>query len=86
MIQHESKGHHIMIPKSEYNRCSLPRLTAKMGEREITRFKKELEEEKRKEEALENEIKMMRKERNRERIGEHTKRAAIRKKEKVGGK
>ena len=74
LIQHESKGHHIMIPKSEYNRCSLPRLTAKMGEREITRFKKELEEEKRKEEALENEIKMMRKERNKERIGEHTKR------------
>ena len=47
--------HHIMNSKSEYNRCSLPRLTAKMGEREINRFKKELEEEKRKQEALENE-------------------------------
>ena len=55
LIQHESKGHHIMNSKSEYNRCSLPRLTAKMGKREINRFKKELEEEKRKEEALENE-------------------------------
>ena len=44
-----------------------------MGEREINRFKKDLEEEKKKEEELENEIKQMRKERNKCRIGEHTK-------------
>ena len=53
--------------------CSLPRLTAKMGEGEINRFKKELEEENKKEEELENEITQMRKERNKCRMGEHTK-------------
>ena len=44
-----------------------------MGEGEINRFKKELEEENKKEEELENEITQMRKERNKCRIVEHTK-------------
>ena len=30
-IQEEQGKHHILNSKSEYNRCSLPRLTAKLG-------------------------------------------------------
>ena len=34
MIQ-KSRQHNIMNNKAEYNRCALPRLTAKLGEREL---------------------------------------------------
>ena len=70
VIQHENKGHHMLNSKSEYNRCSLPRLTAKMGEYEVKKFKKELEEEKRRDEELANQIKQLRKDRNKSRITE----------------
>ena len=70
IIQQENKGHHILNSKSEYNRCSLPRLTAKMGDKEIGRYKKELEEEKRKDEELGNRIKELRKEQNKTRMSD----------------
>ena len=54
LIQHGNKGHHMLNSKSEYNRCSLPRLTVKNGEHEVKKFKKELEEEKRRDEDLAN--------------------------------
>ena len=34
MIQEERKNHLIMNSRSEYNRCSLPRLTARLGMKE----------------------------------------------------
>ena len=46
----------------------MPRLTAKMGEREVNWYKKELEEDKRKDEELANKIKELRKERNKSRL------------------
>ena len=51
-IQMNAKNHHILNSKSEYNRCALPRLTAKIGEVSI----KSLEQEKRREKEEEREL------------------------------
>ena len=40
-IQEAKKTRHILNSKSEYNRCALPRLTAKLGEKELERWKKD---------------------------------------------
>ena len=64
VIIQEERGHHILNSKSEYNRCSLPRLTAKLGERDWKKRDKEGEEEKEKEKQLEKRIIEMRKKRN----------------------
>ena len=60
----EERSHFILNSKSEYNRCSLPRLTSNLGNREWKKRKKEEEEEKEREAALERVITTMRKERN----------------------
>ena len=60
-IQQERNHHHIMNSKSEYNRCSLPRLSTKMGDKEIKEFKKEQEQEKLEEEELDKKIRELRK-------------------------
>ena len=70
LIQEEREKHHILNSKSEYNRCSLPRLTAKLGERDWKKREKEGEEEKEKEKRLERRIFEMRKERNTTRRGD----------------
>ena len=66
-----SKGHHLLNSKMEYNRCQIPRLTIKMGEKEIVERKKDLEkdilEEKRQDQELEDKIKYLRKLINRKR-------------------
>ena len=49
VIIQEERGHHILNSKSEYNRCSLPRLSAKLGERDWKTREKEGEDEKEKE-------------------------------------
>ena len=64
LIQQESQDHIILNSKSEYNRCALPRLTTKLGEKEFEEMKKEEDEEKRKEEDLERKIRILRKQRN----------------------
>ena len=69
LIQEEREQHHILNSKSEYNRCSLPRLTAKLGENEWKKKMKEGEDEKEKEKRLERRILEMRKERNNPRRG-----------------
>jgi hypothetical protein len=38
MIQ-KARNHHIMNNKAEYNRCALPRLTAKLGEKDLERWR-----------------------------------------------
>ena len=45
-IESESKKHEILNSKSEFNRCSLPRLSAHMGDSDIRKWKQELLEEK----------------------------------------
>ena len=57
----------ILNSKSEFNRCSIPRLSTKLGEFEVKEGKEEEEQEKKKELDLLYRIRMLRKERNRER-------------------
>ena len=37
----KARNQHIMNNKCEYNRCALPRLTAKLGEKELDKWRKE---------------------------------------------
>ena len=41
LIQRERKHHNILNAKAEYNRCALPRLTAKLGEKDLEKWRKE---------------------------------------------
>ena len=68
LIQQERKEHHILNSRSEYNRCSLPRLTTQLGESEYEKYNKELEQEKKQEEILEMKIRQLRKLRNKTRL------------------
>ena len=63
----ENKNHHLLNSKSEYNRCAIPRLTSKIGEKIYGEWKEEEKLEKELEIKLEEKIRMLRKERNRER-------------------
>ena len=56
IIQTEKKQHVILNSKSEYNRCALPRLTAKMGEESFSKLEKSKREEKEAEKELEKKI------------------------------
>ena len=65
----ENRHHHLLNSKAEYNRCAVPRLTTKIGEKDYEKYEKNIEEERKKEEILEGKIRQLRKERNRERKG-----------------
>ena len=58
-IQHQKIDHFILNSKSEYNRCALPRLTAKVGEENSKKMEKEKREEKEEERNLERKIREM---------------------------
>ena len=55
-IQTEKTRHIILNSKSEYNRCALPRLTAKIGEESVGKLEKLKREEKEAERNLEKKI------------------------------
>ena len=57
-----------MNSRSEYNRCSLPRLTTQLGESEYKKYSDELAEEKKQDEILEAKIRELRKLRNKARL------------------
>ena len=67
-IQQEREQHHLLNSRSEYNRCSLPRLSTQLGENEYNKLNKELNNEKQQEELLESKIRNLRKQRNKERL------------------
>ena len=68
LIQDERKSHWIMNSRSEYNRCSLPRLTARLGMKEYDKEKmKQLEEDKQIEAVVRIEIGRRKKEQCRNR-------------------
>ena len=67
LIQHERKNHHLLNSRSEYNRCSLPRLCTQVGDGEYKKYNKEPELEKQEEEKLENKIRELRKVKNKAR-------------------
>ena len=68
LIQQARKEHNVLNSRSEYNRCSLPRLTTQIGEQEFDKYKKELLEEKKQEEKIEQKIRTIRKIRNKYRL------------------
>ena len=52
MIQSNKMDHHILNSKAEYNRCALPRLTAKIGNYTIDELEKEKEKEREEEKKV----------------------------------
>ena len=66
-IQTSRKYHFILNSKAEFNRCAIPRLGLKFGDREFKEKIKEQEEEKEKEEELHRKIIELRKARNKSR-------------------
>ena len=70
MVQASTK-HHLLNSKSEFNRCQIPRIAIKMGEKEVKERKeeleKEMENETERELELEGKIKTLRKLVNRKR-------------------
>ena len=69
-IEAETKRNDILNSKSEWNPCSLPRLVIRIGDREaeIKAFEKEIEEDKQKENEIEEKIRNLRKQRNKARL------------------
>ena len=66
-IQQERNYHNLMNSKSEYNRCSLPRLSTKMGEQEYREYNESLAREQQEEEQLDKKIRELRKIKNKAR-------------------
>ena len=66
VIQQE-RHHNLLNSKGEYDRSAVPRLTSKMGDNQYKKWEEKEEKEKEKNEELENRIRMMRKNRNKER-------------------
>ena len=63
----ENRHHNLLNSKSEYNRCSIPRITLKMGDSEMKITDKKAEAEMKKEEMLMAKVRDLRKERSRKR-------------------
>ena len=59
-IQKE-RGHNLMNNKAEYNRCALPRLTTKLGKRDLEKWREGDKEEMMKEASIEENIRMRKK-------------------------
>ena len=66
-IQNQKQDHHILNSKSEYSRCALPRLTAKIGEESFKKMEQKKKEELEEEKQLEYKIRELRTIRSRER-------------------
>ena len=84
VVIQQSTSHNLLNSKSEYNRCSLPRLSTRMGDKEYKKYEKKQELAKRKEEMLESRIREMRKTRNKNRKSRTQKSAPPAKRRKTG--
>ena len=84
VIQNERKQHNLLNSRSEYNRCSLPRLCTQVGDSEYNKVGKELELEKLEEEKLEYKIRQLRKEKNKARLHPTRESGPSTKKRKIG--
>ena len=67
VIIQQERHHHLLNSKAEYNRSAVPRLATKIGESQYKKWEKDIEIEKEKHEKLEERIRQLRKERNKER-------------------
>ena len=63
----KARAHNIMNNKSEYNRCALPRLTAKLGERDMEKWREEDRSEHQLEATIEEKIRIRKKDRAKKR-------------------
>ena len=63
----KARSQNILNNKSEYNRCALPRLTAKLGERDLQKWREEDKEELEKEASIEEKIRLRKKEKSKRR-------------------
>ena len=63
----KARQHNILNSKAEYNRCALPRLTAKLGERDLDKWRQEDRQEMEKEATIEEKIRMRKKEKSKRR-------------------
>jgi hypothetical protein len=79
----DNRSHNILNSRSEYNRCALPRLGTKLGERETKDKRIEVEEEERKDQELEERIKKMRKDRQKIRKNDRQMGQPQRKRQKI---
>ena len=70
LIQSRKTKHNILNSKSEYNRCALPRLTAKLGEETYSKMEKAKKEEKLAEKELELKIRNLKVKQGKQRRGE----------------
>ena len=64
----KARNHHIMNSKAEYNRCSIPRLSTKMGEKELKKWREEDKIELEKEASIEEKIRIRNKNKSKKRI------------------
>ena len=67
-IQKE-RGNFLMNNKAEYNRCALPRLTAKLGEKELGKWREEDRAEMEREASIEEKIRIRKKQKAKDRAG-----------------
>ena len=66
MIQ-GNRSHKLLNLKAEYNRCAIPRLVTKLGEKELDKWQKSDKEDQESEDKIESKIRMLRKTRNKNR-------------------
>ena len=59
--------HHLLNSKSEYNRCAIPRLSSKIGEKKYRKWSADEKEEKEKDLEIEMKVRELRKLRNKNR-------------------
>jgi hypothetical protein len=62
-----NRSHWLLNSKSEFNRCAIPRLGMKMGDRDYEEKRDEIQEEEKREAVIEEKIRNLKKERNRKR-------------------
>ena len=67
-IQKERQEHFVLNSRTEYNRCSLPRIRTQVGEQDIKEYNEEIRKEKLEEEKIEKLIINLRKQRNKARL------------------
>ena len=67
IIQKKRHYHHLMNNKAEYNRCALPRLTAKLGEKDLDKWRESDRQEMAKEASIEEKIRNRKKEKAKKR-------------------
>ena len=85
-IQQNRLSHNILNSRSEFNRCAIPRLSLKIGDKDLAHQSRAVAEAKLREDLLEGKIKLMKRERNKvegkkrapSRPGEMNKRKRIR--------